>query len=388
MFCKYCGKNIDDDSMFCDGCGRRLKGETVETVYVPEPVADSEYKNIPVAEESPQPYQQPVIVNPAPAQNAEIPDTPLTKKKSIVPYILLPIAVLIGAFINTVTPLLFGYLNGELSQVLIDLGYKGLFVTSVSNFLSIASGILPTLVVLALFSLCCKGLNRKFRFISSFYAAGVGKIIATLVCVIAGYIILYVEGFHEIESANIYATVILICSLLCVVIIYPLLSLMWFSLSEKYVVRKDKKNQPIKIILPCIFLGLYGLIVLGLTTVNGAINISLQRLFGEYSVSFSLQVANLITTSISLVCLFLFALSCKGGYRKLSFIGSVFFSKAFFAAVGTAVSVPFTLINDVSTYALGAWVGNFVQVFLIIALSIVLYILMNRYSVEKIQKIK
>ncbi len=29
MFCKYCGKKIDDDSVYCMFCGKRVKGHKV-----------------------------------------------------------------------------------------------------------------------------------------------------------------------------------------------------------------------------------------------------------------------------------------------------------------------------------------------------------------------
>lgn len=418
MFCKYCGKVIDDDSVFCDGCGKNLKETGAKTVYVPTTVKDNSYKTAPEAspktqytqpvkpnpvpqqsndytqaprvEEKPQHFQQPVIVNPTPAQKAEIPDTPLTKKKSIVPYILLPIAVIIAALVNTAMPLLTSLIEGYLINN--DFFGTDNFLTGIafSSFSSSASGILPTLFVLVLFSLCCKGFNKKVRFISSFYAAGVGRIISTIISVIAGYIILYAVGFHDRESSNIYSGVVAVCELLTMLILLPLLASLWFAFSEKYTVNKEENTSPGKIVLPCILLGVYGLINLGIIITDNTVNIAFVDLFGEYSFSFATKVTSLITESVSLILLFLFALACEGGYRKLAFVGSILFSNAIFAGVWHAFGLFFSIISDgeSSMYTLGNYIGIGVQTVLVITLSIVLYILMNRYVIEKIEKEK
>lgn len=418
MFCKYCGKVIDDDSVFCDGCGKNLKEKGAKTVYVPTTVKDNSYKTAPEAspktqytqpvkpnpvpqqsndytqaprvEEKPQHFQQPVIVNPTPAQKAEIPDTPLKDKKSIVPYILLPIAVIIAVLVNTAMPLLTSLIN----NYLINNDFLGTdnFLTGIafSNFSSFASGILPTLFVLVLFSLCCKGFNKKVRFISSFYAAGVGRIISTIISVIAGYIILYAVGFHDRESSNIYSGVVAVCELLTMLILLPLLASLWFAFSEKYTVNKEEKSQPVKIILPCIFIAVYVLINVILTFIVNLTWLKLTELFGEYSNVFASDVLILITNSVSLILLFLFALACEGGYRKLAFVGSIYFAQAIFVPVSSLFMLIFSIISDgeSSMYTLGNYIGIGVQTVLVITLSIVLYILMNRNVIEKIEKEK
>ena len=36
MFCKYCGKDLSDDAVFCSGCGKRLVMEVEEKIAVEE----------------------------------------------------------------------------------------------------------------------------------------------------------------------------------------------------------------------------------------------------------------------------------------------------------------------------------------------------------------
>lgn len=419
MFCKYCGKVIDDDSVFCDGCGKNLKETGAKTVYVPTTVKDNSYKTAPEASPKPQytqpvkpnpvpqqsndytgaprvekktqDFQKPAMVNPTPTQKAEIPDTPLKQKKSIVPYILLPIAVLFAAFVNVGATLLMGWVKSELINNGVFVIENPLASSSLSNLVSVISGILPTLIVLVLFSLCCKGLNRKFRFISSFYAAGVGNIISTIISVIIGYIILYAVGFYESESMSIYSTVVLVCEFLDVLIILPLLALLWFAMSEKYNVIKEEKSQPVKIILPCIFIVIYGLMTCVFDYIQEGMHVSLYELFGEYSSSFAFRVSSLITTSAALIVLFLFALACKGGYRKLTFVGSIYFARTLFSPLTYVFQFIFSIISKeepITMFQIGNTIGGCLKGILVIALSIVLYIMMNRYSVEKIKKIK
>ncbi len=420
MFCKYCGKIIDDDSVFCDGCGKNLKEKGTKTVYVQTTVKDSSYKTAPEAspktqysqpvkpnpvpqqsndytqaprvEKKTQDFQQPTMVNPTPTQKAEIPDTPLKEKKSIVPYILLPIAVIIASLVNTAMPLLTGLIVNPINVFLMnEVGVGPLTPTCLSSFLTTASGILPTLIVLVLFSLCCKGFNKKFRFISSFYAAGVGSIILTIISVIIGYIILYAVGFYEMESMSIYSTIVLVCELFAVFILLPLLALLWFAMSEKYTVIKEEKSQPVKIVLPCIFIVIYGLMTCVFDYIQEGMHISLYELFGEFSSSFAFRVSSLITTSAALIILFLFALACKGGYRKLTFIGSIYFARTVFSPLPNVFQFIFSIISEedpITMFQIGNTIGGCLKGILVIALSIVLYIMMNRYSVEKIKKIK
>lgn len=38
MFCKYCGQSIPSDSLFCEGCGERIKGEINQTAIKIKPL--------------------------------------------------------------------------------------------------------------------------------------------------------------------------------------------------------------------------------------------------------------------------------------------------------------------------------------------------------------
>ncbi len=387
MFCKYCGKNIDDDSMFCDGCGRRLKGEAVETVYVPEPVADSEYKNIPVAEESPQPYQQPVIVNPAPAQKAEIPDTPLTKKKSIVPYILLPIAVLFSLGVSFVTSLSSTIFTSFFTN---EMGFEPVMSMAMSNLVTILINILPQLIPLILFSLCCKGANKKLRFIGSYYASlFAGYMVALIFSVVVGYVILYTTGYHDAGSNTVYGGINVVGGLINF-FINPFVALLWFAMSEKYIVKKGEKNSGAMLIVQCVLIAVFGLIFYVLDNSYASIALLLKPLFGEFSITFSNNLAQLITLSVAYAIMFLIALAFKGGYRKLTFVGSFFFSRAMLKFLTPIVGFIGALIPNegVVPYATSLIVGNCIAGVIATALSIVLYILLNRYKIEKIEKEK
>ena len=167
MFCKYCGKVIDDDSVFCDGCGKNLKETGAKTVYVPTTVKDNSYKTAPEASPKPQytqpvqpnpvpqqrndytgaprvekktqDFQNPATVNPTPTQKAEIPDTPITQKKSIVPYILLPIAVLFSLGVSFVTSLSSTIFTSFFTN---EMGFEPVMSMAMSNLVTILINIL------------------------------------------------------------------------------------------------------------------------------------------------------------------------------------------------------------------------------------------------------
>lgn len=415
MFCKYCGKVIDDDSVFCDGCGKNLKETGAKTVYVPTTVKDNSYKTAPESspktqytqpvkpnpvpqqrndytqaprvEEKPQYFQQPARVNPTPTQKAEIPDTPLTQKKSIVPYILLPIAVLFSLGVSFFTSMASTIFTGFFTN---EMGFEPVMSMAMSNLVTILINILPQLIPLILFSLCCKGANKKLRFIGSYYASQFAGYMAALIfSVVAGYVMLYTIGFHNVEASTIYGGTNVVGGLINF-FINPFVALLWFAMSEKYIVKKGEKNSGAMLIVQCVLIAVFGLIFYVLDNSYGSIALLLNPLFGEYSITFSNNLAQLITLSVAYTIMFLIALAFKGGYRKLTFVGSFFFSRAMLKFVTPIVGFIGALIPNegVVPYATSLIVGNCISGVIATALSIVLYILLNRYKIEKIKKIK
>lgn len=416
MFCRYCGNDIAGDSVFCEVCGKKLKDEQVNQAPVMQEPTQYD-TNSPLyyynAQADTKPLDQgikreyhaskyekmsgfsgslpPIDSTSAPKiEYKRAPDEPIKPKKEKgngkLPYVLLPVGVVTSILVGVGISLLGSNITTGLINNYMMQSENPLLISYLSTFLSNASGILPTLIILVLFSFCCKGFNQKSRFIGSYYASTVGGILSTILTVIIGYIILYSLGFYNSESMSIYSIVTFVCSGLSIIVIYPLLALMWFSLSEKYTVKKGEKVKLSKIILPCVFLGIYGLMCLAIKYINTLIYENLYGLFGEYSHTFAFNVSSLITTSISLICLFLLALACKGGYRKLAFVGSFYFSKTILGAVSSAVAVPFAISGRLSIIGVGNVIGDCLQYALIIGLSIIIYILLNRYTVEKINK--
>ena len=130
----------------------------------------------------------------------------------------------------------------------------------------------------------------------------------------------------------------------------------------------------------------YGLFALAVEVLAGnAISDALVPLFGEYSTTFATYVAKLIADSISFAAIFIFALGSKGGYRKVTFVGSAFFAKNIFSFL---CGLSATIFSGSIGYTEGFKLGQIVQYLLAIPVAVTIYILLNRYQVEKVKKIK
>lgn len=441
MFCRYCGNNIEGDSVFCEVCGKRLREEPINQAPVnqqpvyqqtinQEPVC---YSNPTPAYNAPQAYEAPVAqltqnnysakyeritgysgslaneksapaqstaqYNPEPSPQVEYKsptEAPSKKRKSknkVLPFIMLPIAVAISTLVSFGTSTLWAMLQAYIYDYFdIYSSENPMMFTYIFSFLSNVIGILPPLIIMVLFSLCCKGINKKVRFIGSCYAAGVARIVGSVVNAIIICIINSTVGFYDIDSYTTYTLISAACSLLINIIVLPMVALLWFAASEKYIVKKEIKTRPVKLILPCVFLGIYGLFCLAMHFINQSTYSLLYELFGEYNMfgdyglPISSSFSGVITTGVCLICLFLLALACKGGYRKLAFVGSVYFVSNITNAIPSLVTIPFAIDRSITTQALGSIIGVCVQYLLIIGLSILIYLLLNRYQVEKIKK--
>lgn len=373
MFCKYCGKVIDDDSVFCDGCGRQLTEEFAENAYIPEPSYDSGFDdNTESLWEKETVFQSPEQEFTLNGEKTITPDSPLIDKKSKAPYILLPIAVIIGAVASLSIDLLAFFTRWYTSE----------FITELTNGIGILLNTGVHLIVLVLFSLCCKGANKRIRFIISGYVGMMGYIISSmLIIIVKSVFVISGRAFWSnlfLSSGIMYATYFI------AVIPSALISLMWFASSEKYQINRNEKSKTISVVAPSILLVIF--LVVTFITYWLKDNLLFKFLAGdvlvEYNDKYSLakDVSNLIFSVISLGVLLLFSLACKGGYKKLIFVGSVFMAD--------------DIISGIVEGIFYIWsgglpgVGRLIIVCLIIPATIGIYVLYNRYAVEKTNKIK
>ncbi len=415
MFCRYCGNDIAGDSVFCEVCGKRLKDEQVNQAPVmKEPIQYD--TNSPLyyynAQADTKPLEHginreyhatkyekmsgfsgslpPIDSTPAPKiEYKRAPDEPIKPKKEkrgVVPYILLPVAVVIAG----VMALLVGGLSETVIYGTLNLD---IYISFIVEF---GLRTITYFLVMSLFSLCCKGINKKVRFILSGYAGLMGHFLVRILLVIIGYIILYAVGYHDYDSFEIFYTANVISQYIgilpCAVI-----SLLWFVASEKYQINRLIKSKNSKLVVPAVLMAIY---MFAAFLINGALNVIFARgltdLFGEWGDNFAWRVAWLIVYAISYGLLFVCALASKGSYKKLTFVGSALFSIALFE--------PFVMImegilygwlyNDIFTGLLNnkildnlLCISLYVpQYLLAIPVAIVIYILLNRYEVEKTNK--
>ncbi len=418
MFCRYCGNNIVGDSIFCEVCGKRLR-ETPKTqppirqepVYqapiIQQPVYTAPVRQEPIIKEEPK-YDsnnllhyydnsnvKPTDTKPSPTIEykgpAEATVKPRKKKNlNFLPYLILPFAIITGMVVADIFQTLAIDIYSSIVEEITGEPYWYKNVTSAiwGVVVSITYN-LTYIISLVAASFCCKGIYKKSQFVGSVYAGQITSIISTFFAVIVGYVILYTTGFYEWESYMAFSNISSIGSAIISLLILPGVSLLMFTWSQKYTVKKEEKAQPVHIILPAVFIGVYFLISVCLSVFAFApLRDFLFTLFdGEYANIFAEYLISLIVTGTSYLILILLSIACKGGYRKVAFIGSIFFSNAVFGFVPSVAALIGTLIND-SYYSTAYTIGQFVQIILAIPVAVFIYILLNKYAVVKVEKKK
>lgn len=409
MFCKYCGSKIHNDSVFCAGCGRNI---TIDGTVAKKPKHINAQNQQPIMTTAPaQPATQvytPVkepqykTVETVPAQESKKNIKPKTKKKGtagkVLPYILMPIAgILIGlipALKSALLPSIYGLIRGNLPYDLQE-------VDIISDIVYALSGITPSVfVILILFSLCCKTLNKKIRFIESVYASQILSVFPKLLTVGIGYIMLYTVGFHEIDKLAIFSTISGVVVLLGL-IVTPFISIVWFLRADNKIVITETKNDKKTFILPCVLFVLYGIIYYFIFYLlqNRLYAFFMEELmFGRYGYTFTNILCSTIAQIVVYGFLMTFSILCKGGYKKLSFVGSAFTGFAISSFINSVIYYAIVLILDVVNlmtpvskmifYDVYGYIGNCIVVVLGVVIAILLYIYLNRYEVEKIKKKK
>lgn len=413
MFCRYCGNDIAGDSIFCEVCGKRLKEEPVTQTPVIEETPQYEhdsplyyYNNNSEEAKSPeQTYNREYHAgkyermsgfsgslpnegaNTAPKiEYKRVPEPPVKakKKRGIVPYILLPIAVVIAGVMALIT----GAFSEAFVWQVLDLdSYIGLITEYILRTATY-------LIILVLFSLCCKGMNKKLKFILSGYAGLIGYLLVSILLIIVGYIVLYAVGYHDYDSFEIFYTANIISQYLGL-LPCSVLSLVWFIASEKYEINRQLKSKTSEKVIPSVLLAVYMLVGF---LINGLLKVVIARgltdLFGEWGSNFAWRLAWLIVNAISIGLLFVCAIASRGSYKKLTFVGSALFSIALFEPVVMIFdSIIYGWLYEDFFMDISRFVDNLIcsslyipQYLLAIPIAIVIYILLNRYSVEKIKK--
>ena len=264
---------------------------------------------------------------------------------------------------------------------------------SLLYFFAYAGSAVLTLGILALFSLSCKGKNRKLRFIQSYYASGVSSIAGTALIVIVGCIMLALdEGYDD----NNFFWVWSFCPAI-ILLFAPALSAVWFYNADKYTVTTERIKNKKALILPVVFIIVYGILYYLVFVRDILLTYKFvydMEFFSKVDNNVGFYFSHLIRYVILYSVLFLFSISCKGGHKRLSFIGSVFMGEKMTLFVSPLLTLlvdfvcyKFELVND-ELWIPSSDIIEGVRLFIATVIAVLLFIYLNRYEVEKIKKKK
>lgn len=309
-------------------------------------------------------------------------------KNNKLPIIMLPVGMivagLITGFISTIVSILTPIISQELWFSVDPIVY-----TVVNNVASLI-GSLSYIVIIVLFSLVCKGLQKKLCFIMSAYVGSVSQILINVVVLFTSVLL----SILPIKESTIQTLILsggnAIGGLLGTVV-EVLVAVFFFkylcSFEEKEI---NEENKPYKVnlLMPGIVVVGYGVlsVILGLvsSSISTAVNQSafmLKSVYGQIAVT---QATNLVTSIILWVALIGVTFLFKDKYQKLTIVGSVIVGKNIWGFIGI-------LFNFITIFLpnLGGVVGGISSVLinvLSIATGILIFYIANKKQYEIIRK--
>lgn len=309
-----------------------------------------------------------------------------TKNKNILPYILLPISMLVAGLIKVT----IAFIPDLISFIA---GYKDHNVYFLVEDICDVVGIVATIVVIALCSLCCKGLTKKIQFIASAFTGSLAYMLAAKNNFI--YNLMYcIFGYGDDDVAVIVSYIVGALSVsVCFVLAVVIAELFFKKLSsyEEAPVTEGKKKINIKkMLVPFGFIIGAAVLQFGLAILNDyVIYPTVQGYYEKEVVAYIWEFGvNLLLAGVLIGSIFIL----KDKYRALTCVAS-----ASAGYVITLWSVPSLIISiaEFSLYSLGSAptilfvIGRSLFVVTTIAsviFGVVFYILLNRKEMKKIDK--
>ena len=181
MYCKHCGRKLDEDALFCPACGKTVEKDAAEEpVYTPE-------ETVYVAEE-------PVYVAEEPVYAAEEPTAAPKAKSPVLPAILMGVFLLVWNFITVLLNLNLRTLTTLIPQGL-DRGLRSFFISfSVNAGLVCVQAFIGAVIVLVVI------LIRRKKLASVTYK----DLIAFALFVVSVYVFNRLGGLITANAMNRY----------------------------------------------------------------------------------------------------------------------------------------------------------------------------------------
>lgn len=309
-----------------------------------------------------------------------------TQNKKL-PLIMLPISMviagtitgLISTIVATVTPIIIQELWFSVDPIV---------YTVVNNVASLI-GSLSYIVIIVLFSLVCKGLQKKLCFIMSAYVGSISNILLSGVVLVTS-ILLSIIPINEYTIQNLILSGGNIIGGFLGIIVEVLVAIFFFKYLSSFVEKEtDEEDEPYKVNLlkPCIVVVGYGVLSLIVGLVTSAIStaanqgaLMLKDVYGQIAIT---QATSIVTSVILWAVLIGATFLFKDKYQKLTIVGSVIVGKSIWGFVGILFNFITMFFPEISG------VVNFfstgITTVLGIATGILLFYIANKKQYERIK---
>ena len=309
-----------------------------------------------------------------------------TQNKKL-PLIMLPISMviagtitgLISTIVATVTPIIIQELWFSVDPIV---------YTVVNNVASLI-GSLSYIVIIVLFSLVCKGFQKKLCFIMSAYVGSIANILLSGVVLVTS-ILLSIIPINEYTIQNLILSGGNIIGGFLGIIVEVLVAVFFFKYLSSFVEKEiDEEDEPYKvnILKPCIVVVGYGVLSLIVGLVTSAISTAANQsgfmqksVYGQIAVT---QATSIVTSVVLWAVLIGATFLFKDKYQKLTVIGSVIVGKNIWGFVGILFNFITMFFPEISGVVNIFSTG--ITTVLGIATGILLFYIANKKQYERIK---
>ena len=309
-----------------------------------------------------------------------------TQNKKL-PLIMLPIAMIVAGLITGLISTIVSILTPIIIQEL-WFSVDPIVYTVVSNVASLI-GSFSYIIIIALFSLVCKGFQKKLCFIMSAYVGSISNILISGVILVTSILLSIIPINDSAIQSLILSGGSAIGGLLGTVV-EVLVAIFFFKYLSSFVEKEtDEEDEPYKVNLlkPSIVVVGYGVLSLIVGLVTSAIStatnqgaLMLKNAYGQIAIA---QATSIVTSIILWAVLIGATFLFKDKYQKLTIVGSVIAGKSIWGFVGILFNFITMFFPEISGVVNFFSTGT--NTVLGIATGILIFYIANKKQYERIK---
>ncbi len=303
------------------------------------------------------------------------------------PKIMLPIAMIVASLVSSAPITVFNVVYPILVTNLgIDIP-SGVF--SVVNNAALLIGSIGYVVVLILFSLSCKGLQKKLCFVMSAYVGAVANVFTYICSFITALLVSFLPLEPYIISTvfGLGNSVGSITSVVIGIVVAVLFFHFVSAFTEKETSEEESEPYKVKLLKPSLVVVGYGVFSLIVKLVSYAITtaVSENMIKGVYAQIAIPQAINVATHIIVWAALIGGTFLFKDKYQKFTIVGSIIAGNNIAGFVGITLNfITIFLPNIISGVV--SFFSSGITTVLGIVLGILIFYITNKKQYEKIKK--